>query len=283
MNYRHAFHAGNHGDVLKHLVLVRVLEHLRHKEKPFVVLDAHAGIGRYDLKGAEALKTQEWKEGIGRLAGSTFPPEVRSLCAIYLNILHDMNPDGVVRHYPGSPEIAARVLRREDRLIFNELHPADADTLAARFANDSRVRVTRVDAGVAVRASLPFKERRGLVLLDPAYEDAKDWQKTARAIEDATSRMANVVVLAWYPLKSEADADGLKATLAASQLSGTLCAELLVREPFAEGGLAGSGVAVVNPPYTLKAELETVLPFLAERLGVGTWGRGSVTEITPPR
>ena len=140
-----------------------------------------------------------------------------------------------------------------------------------------------VDAGVAVKANLPFKERRGLVLLDPAYEDGKDWQRTGRAISDAVERMANTVVLAWYPLKKEADADGLKADVAALNVPGSLAVELLVREPFAEGGLAGSGLVVVNPPYMLKAELDVLLPLLAERLGVGQWGRGSVKVLTPPR
>jgi 23S rRNA (adenine2030-N6)-methyltransferase len=282
MNYRHAFHAGNHADVLKHVVLARVLEHLRLKDKPFAVLDAHAGIGRYDLKGAEALKTQEWKVGIARLVAAPLPEEARNLCAIYLNILKDMNPDGALRHYPGSPEIIARLLRRGDRMIFNELHPQDADTLASRYGADKRVQVTRQDASQSVKAALPFKERRGLLLLDPAYEDAKDWQAVPRTIRHAMERMANTTVLAWYPLKTEADADELKQALAALDRPGTLCTELLVREPFAEGGLAGSGLAIVNPPFTLREELAVLLPVLAERLGKGTWGRGRVTVVTQP-
>ena len=154
MNYRHAFHAGNHADVLKHVALVRTLDYLRQKDKPFAVLDAHAGIGRYDLKGAEAFKTGEWKDGIGKLLSQPLPDTVKPLLAPYMNMIHDLNPDGALRHYPGSPEIVARMLRRGDRMVFNELHPQDADMLAARYATDRRVRVTRFDASVAVKAEL---------------------------------------------------------------------------------------------------------------------------------
>jgi 23S rRNA A2030 N6-methylase RlmJ len=140
MNYRHAFHAGNHADVLKHIVLVRVLDYLLRKDKPLAVLDAHAGIGRYDLKGAEAYKTGEWKEGIGRLLSEPLPAAVRALLATYLNIIHDLNPDGAMRFYPGSPEIIARLLRREDRIILNELHPQDADTLGPVQRRQTRAR-----------------------------------------------------------------------------------------------------------------------------------------------
>ncbi len=283
MNYRHAFHAGNHADVLKHIVLVRVLDYLLRKDKPLAVLDAHAGIGRYDLKGAEAYKTGEWKEGIGRLLSEPLPAAVRALLATYLNIIHDLNPDGAMRFYPGSPEIIARLLRREDRIILNELHPQDADTLAARYSADKRVRVTRQDATVAAKAALPFVERRGLVLLDPAFEVAGEMEKTGRMLEHVISRMQNTTVLAWYPLKAAGDEAPLLTKVAALPCAGTLCAELRVREGFAQGGLAGSGVVIVNPPHTLKAELDLIMPELGQRLGVGTWGRGSVNELTPPR
>lgn len=283
MNYRHAFHAGNHADVLKHIVLVRVLDYLLRKDKPLAVLDAHAGIGRYDLKGAEAYKTGEWKEGIGRLLSEPLPAAVRALLATYLNIIHDLNPDGAMRFYPGSPEIIARLLRREDRIILNELHPQDADTLAARYSADKRVRVTRQDATVAAKAALPFVERRGLVLLDPAFEVAGEMEKTGRMLEHVISRMQNTTVLAWYPLKAAGDEAPLLTKAAALPCAGTLCAELRVREGFAQGGLAGSGVVIVNPPHTLKAELDLIMPELGQRLGVGTWGRGSVNELTPPR
>ncbi len=282
MNYRHAFHAGNHADVLKHIVLMRVLDYLLRKDKPLAVLDAHAGIGRYDLKGAEAYKTGEWKDGIGRLLAEPLPEKVRALLATYLNIIHDLNPDGAMRFYPGSPEIIERLLRREDRIILNELHPQDADTLTARYSADKRVRVTRLDAAVAVKAALPFAERRGLVLLDPAFEVAGEMEKSARMLDHIIRRMQNTTVLAWYPLKASGDEAPLLTQAAALPCSGTLVAELRVREGFAEGGLAGSGLLVINPPHTLKAELEELLPTLAVRLGIGEWGRGSVRELTPP-
>jgi 23S rRNA (adenine2030-N6)-methyltransferase len=283
MNYRHAYHAGNHADVLKHVVLARVLLYLLQKDKPLAVLDAHAGIGRYDLKGAEAYKTGEWKDGIGKLLAEPLPENVRTLLAIYLNIIHDLNPDGSLRIYPGSPEIIARLLRRSDRIILNELHPADADTLAARYAADKRVRVTRVDAGQAARAELPFAERRGVVLVDPAFEVAGEMEKMSRMLGHIHARMQNTTILAWYPLKGEDAEMPLLEGATALPCAGTLAIELRVKEAFAEGGLAGSGLVVVNPPHTLKAEIETILPVLAGRMGFGKWGRGSVRELTPPR
>lgn len=283
MNYRHAYHAGNHADVLKHIILARVLDYLRQKEKPFAVLDAHAGIGRYDLKGAEAFKTGEWKDGIGKLLAEPLPPEVRVLLQHYLNMIHDLNPDGVLRTYPGSPEVIVRLLRREDRIFLNELHPQDADVLAARYSGDKRVRVSRLDAAVAVKAELPFTERRGLVLLDPAFEVPDELNKTLRSVKHALERMQNVTLLIWYPLKAPDDAKDFLRGVSDFNQPGTLTAELLVKEPFAEGGLAGSGVVIVNPPFTLRAELERIMPALARRLGFGTWGRGSVSVLTPPK
>lgn len=283
MNYRHAFHAGNHADVLKHVVLARVLGYLVQKDKPLAVLDAHAGIGRYDLKGAEAFKTGEWKDGIGKILAEPLPEGVRALLAVYLNIIHDLNPDGSLRIYPGSPEIIARLLRRSDRIILNELHPVDADTLAARYAADKRVRISRVDAGQAVKAELPFKERRGVVLIDPAFEVPGELEKMARMLDHIHARMQNTTILAWYPLKQDGAEQPLLEAAAALPCAGTLSIELRVREGFAEGGLAGSGVVVVNPPHTLRSEIGTVLPVLASRMGVGKWGRGSVRELTPPR
>ncbi len=283
MNYRHAYHAGNHADVLKHVVLTRVLAYLRQKPVAFAVLDAHAGIGRYDLKGAEAYKTGEWKDGIGRLLAKPLPDAARNLMALYLNMIHDLNPDGTLRHYPGSPEIIARLLRAGDRMVFNELHPADADTLQTRFAGDRRAKLTRLDAAIAVKVELPFYERRGLVLLDPAYERTDEMQNLPRLLRHIFQRMKNAVVLAWYPLKEKDATVSMKQELAACVPGECFCAELQVRENIAEGGLAGSGLAICNPTFTLRGELEVLLPILADRLGEGKWGRGGIVDITPPR
>lgn len=183
MNYRHAYHAGNHGDVLKHIVLSRVLGYLRAKDKPFAVLDAHAGIGAYDLSGIEAEKTNEWQDGIGKLLNAEVPMALRALLSPYLDIVAAMNADEQVQHYPGSPEIALRMTRLTDRLILNELHPQDRETLRRRYDMYRRVRVTGVDALQAVKAALPFAEKRGLVLIDPAFE-----------VEDETARAS----LRWW-------------------------------------------------------------------------------------
>jgi len=282
MNYRHAYHAGNHADVLKHVVLVRTLDYLRQKDKPLAVLDAHAGIGRYDLKSAEAFKTGEWKDGVGKFLKQPLPDGVMPLLAHYMNMIHDLNPNGALRHYPGSPEIIARMLRRSDRMVFNEMHPQDADMLVARYTADKRVRVTRLDAAVSVKAELPFLEKRGLVLLDPAFEAPDELTKVTRMLRHILLRMKNAVVIVWYPLKAPESAKDVKTALASVGAANTLCVDLQVREGFAEGGLSGSGVVVVNPPYKLKAELELIMPVLVQRLGVGKWGKGSVSELTPP-
>jgi 23S rRNA (adenine2030-N6)-methyltransferase len=169
MNYRHGYHAGNHGDVLKHAVLARVLTYMTAKDKPIRLLDAHAGIGRYDMSGPQAFKTGEWQDGIARLMQVELSARERELFLPYLAIVRAMNAGGALRYYCGSPEIAVRLLRAQDKMVFNELHPQERESLAACYAGDSRVQVTGVDAAQAVKAALPFPERRGVVVLDPAY------------------------------------------------------------------------------------------------------------------
>jgi 23S rRNA (adenine2030-N6)-methyltransferase len=283
MNYRHAYHAGNHADVLKHIILSRVLAYMVQKDKPLAALDAHAGIGTYDLKGLEAFKTGEWKSGIGKLLAGTPPTDVAALLAPYTRAISAINPTSELHYYPGSPDILRHMMRPADRIILNELHPIDAETLASRMVPDSRVRVTNVDAAVAVKANLPFPEKRGIVLIDPAFEVDDEFDRISRMLKHAFQRMANVVLLMWYPLKSSQDASRFHALCAAHDIPGTLAVDLLVKEPFAEGGLAGSGMAVFNPPFTLKDEAERIMPYLAQCLGLGTWGRGSVKVLTPPR
>ena len=173
MNYRHAYHAGNHADVLKHAVLARIVEHLKKKDKPFRVVDAHAGIGLYRLDSIEAGKTREWEGGIGRLA-APLDAEAEMLLTPYRQVIAALNPPGERLAYPGSPEVVARLMRAGDRLVANELHPEDNMALARHFLRDGRVRVTEVDAEVCVKANLPPPERRGLVLIDPPYEDADE-------------------------------------------------------------------------------------------------------------
>ncbi|MCA0432685.1 MAG: 23S rRNA (adenine(2030)-N(6))-methyltransferase RlmJ [Proteobacteria bacterium] len=283
MNYRHAFHAGNHADVLKHVLLTRVLDYMRQKDKPFAVLDTHAGAGVYDLAGTEAFKTGEWHGGIERLLSTPMPDDLAPLFSDFRDVIAKLNRDGTLRRYPGSPEIAHRMLRRDDRLILNELHPEEAGKLKAHFLADPQVKITVLDAGQSVKAELPFRERRGLVLIDPAFEMRDEAERVLRIVKQILQRMAATVVMVWYPIKSEDDAKTFREAFAAFPANGILATELRVREPFKEGGLAGSGMVIINPPHTLHAEAQRILPFLGRVLGTGKWGRGSVNWLSPPR
>lgn len=283
MNYRHAYHAGNHADVLKHIVLARVLAYLTSKGKPLAVLDAHAGIGLYDLGGVEAFKTGEWKDGIGRLLERPLTGEAAALAAPYVEVVRGLNSGGDVRKYPGSPEIAARLLRANDRLLLNELHPDDFNLVSARYGRDYRVRMSCEDATIAVKARLPFGEKRGLVLIDPAFEVFDETDRVARMVEQGLKRMATCCFLIWYPVKTANFAELFCRAIASVPSKATLKMELMVRQAFDGGGLAGSGLICINPPWTLHDEIQVLLPALAQTLGVGNWGRGTVTWLTPPK
>ncbi len=279
MNYRHAFHAGNHADVLKHAVLAQVVSYLAKKDKSFAVLDAHAGIGAYDLLGTEALKTDEWRAGVG-LIGTLFSPEIETILAPYRAVLADMNPMGGMRYYPGSPEIILQNLRPLDRLIANELHPEDADTLQENYRADSRLRVSRLDALAAIKAQLPFAERRGLVLIDPPYEAVDEAQRVARQLREGIKRFATGTFIIWYPVTTDEFSSRFIAEIGALGIGNMLQAELRVKIP--QTGLAGSGLVIVNPPFVLEPQLQMLLPALAARLGVAGRGRSQVTWLTPP-
>ena len=281
MNYRHAYHAGNHADVLKHVVLTRVIAAMKRKDKPFRVIDAHAGIGLYDLSGIEAGKTGEWDGGIGRLA-EPLAAEVEALLAPYRAVIAALNPHGALTLYPGSPELALRLMRGEDRLIANELHPEDAIALERHFIRDGRVDVTSMDAETCLKAKLPPAERRGVILIDPPYEVKTEAEKAVRMLAHGLRRFAQGVYLLWYPLKADDTAERIIAAVTALGVAGTLKVELRVREAFVGGGLAGSGLAIVNAPWKLDEELRVIVPALAARLGLGPWGQGTVEWLLPP-
>lgn len=281
MNYRHAYHAGNHADVLKHAVLARVIEHLKKKEKPFRVIDAHAGVGLYDLSGIEAGKTAEWEGGIGRLA-EPLAPAAEALLAPYRAVIAALNPQGGVRLYPGSPELALRLMRGSDRMIANELHPQDAIALERHFIRDPRVDVTSMDAETCLKARLPPPERRGVILIDPPYEAKNEAEKMGRMLAHGLRRFAQGVYLLWYPVKADETAETILAAARDMGAAATLKVEMRVREAFSAGGLAGSGLVIVNAPWQLDEELRVLVPALAERLGLGEWGQGTVEWLVPP-
>ena len=273
MNYRHAYHAGNHADVCKHALLARALTHLVKKEKPLLYLDAHAGIGAYGLESREALKTLEWQNGLGRLYGlngrkQLLPAAAEAVLQPWRDVIAAANPvaQRPLDIYPGSPDFASNLLRSGDRLILNELHEADHATLAARYSTDRRVRVTREDARTAVKAALPPPERRGLTIIDPPYEQPGEEVKAVKSLRDGVRRFATGTFLLWYPVTGDGLSERLKQAVEAEAFAKTLRIELLVRQPKADGGLAGSGLIVVNPPWPLAEEMAVLGPALRDRL-----------------
>ncbi len=282
MNYRHAFHAGNHGDVLKHVVLARVLTYLTSKDSPMAVLDAHAGLGRYDLTGIEAVKTGEWRGGIGALLQTEHNVDVKLLLKPYLDIIRGLNADGALRYYPGSPELVSRLLRPKDRILLNELHPADFETLETRYAGLPNVRLSTVDAVMAVKAALPFAERRGLVLVDPAFELTNEKEKVVMLVKQGLRRMAQTCFVIWYPVTTQRFAIDFCDALEFPGAKSVLQAELLVRPATDDGGLAGSGVVVVNPPWILHDELQLLLPALSRSLREEQGGSATLRWLIAP-
>ncbi|KQV43365.1 MULTISPECIES: 23S rRNA (adenine(2030)-N(6))-methyltransferase RlmJ [unclassified Rhizobium] len=285
MNYRHIYHAGNFADVLKHAVLARLVTYLKQKDKAFRVLDTHAGIGLYDLSSEEAQKTGEWVDGIGRLLEKPLPGDVAAILAPYLEAVRDLNPDGRIKLYPGSPKLTRMLMRPQDRLSAMELHPDDYETLHRLFDGDFQSRVTELDGWLALGAHLPPKEKRGLVLVDPPFEIAGEYDRLVEGLAKAWRRFSGGVFCLWYPLKQGAPIRKFHEDLQALNIPKMLCAELSVRSERETTGLSGSGLIVVNPPFTLKGELDVLLPFLKGRLaqdkfasGRSFWLRGETVE-----
>ncbi|MGN7291644.1 23S rRNA (adenine(2030)-N(6))-methyltransferase RlmJ [Rhizobium sp. SAFR-030] len=266
MNYRHIYHAGNFADVLKHAVLCLLIRYMQKKDKAFRVLDTHAGTGLYDLSSEEAQKTGEWREGIGRLLSADLAPEVTQLLAPYLDAVREMNPDGGITLYPGSPKLARLLFRPQDRLAAMELHPDDFGRLWRLFEGDYQVRVTELDGWLSLGAHLPPKEKRGLVLIDPPFEIDGEYERLAKGLATAYRRFPGGTYCLWYPIKKGAPIRQFHEDLQALEIPKMLCAELLVRSDRETTGLSGSGLIVVNPPFTLKADLHRLLPVLKEVL-----------------
>jgi len=271
MNYRHAYHAGNHADVLKHAVLAAALDRLKAKPKSFRFIDAHAGTGVYRLDSGEAAKTGEWQSGVGRLfsedgAPLPLPEGAEAALAPWRAAVARANAGGPLAAYPGSPWIAQHALRQADRLTLNELHPEDVERLRETMRGDRRVTITALDAVAAVKAALPPPERRGLVLIDPPYERTDEAERAVAAVREGLKRFATGVFLVWYPVTGDDVAGRVVAGVKALAVPGTLSVSLNVREPAPAGGLAGSGVIAVNPPWRLDETLAVLLPPLAGRL-----------------
>jgi 23S rRNA (adenine2030-N6)-methyltransferase len=266
MNYRHGFHAGNFADVVKHATLARIVSYLREKPAPFRVIDTHAGAGLYDLTATEAARTGEAREGIGRLLKARLTPEVRALLSPYLETVAALNPGGGVKVYPGSPLLVRAWLRPRDRLIACELEPREAAALARNLATSTRAKALAIDGWTALSAYLPPKERRGLVLLDPPYEAPDEFTRLAEAFAAAQRKWASGIYLLWYPIKDRSAPEALAKRLKGLGISKILRAEMTVGPVPTADRLVGSGLIIVNPPWTLERDLAVLLPALADCL-----------------
>jgi 23S rRNA (adenine2030-N6)-methyltransferase len=276
VNYRHAYHAGNFADVVKHAVLARLIEYLKLKEKAFRVIDTHAGIGLYDLSSQEAQKTGEWKGGIGKLIGAELEPQAAVLLAPYLEAVRAVGGEGALRSYPGSPLIARHLLRKQDRLSAIELHPKDAALLKTRFEGDYQARVIELDGWLALGAHLPPKEKRGLVLVDPPFEEEGEFGRLVKGLARAHQRWPGGIYALWYPIKDRVAVSRFRRDLAESGIAKILDIAFEIRPPSSVASLDGSGLVVVNPPFTLEKELETLLPALLRLLAVEQPARWAV-------
>jgi 23S rRNA (adenine2030-N6)-methyltransferase len=267
--YRHAFHAGNHADVLKHLVLIQVLRHLGEKPKPYTLIDTHAGAGGYSLQGRYAHTKDEWADGIGRLWDA---PGLPAPLADYVALVRRFNGDGgTLAQYPGSPAFARMLMRPADRLRLYELHPTDHKILAAYLADRPQTQVQMADGFAALAAELPPPSRRGALLIDPSYELKADYGRIVVALREALSRFATGTVLVWLPQVQLVEATLAPKRLAAAAAGaprGWLHATLHVAPAGRDGfGLTGSSMFVANPPFGLREMLDACLPVLVERLG----------------
>ena len=276
MNYRHAYHAGNFADVVKHVALTRLVEYLKLKDKAFRVIDTHAGIGLYDLSSEEAQKTGEWKGGIGRLLEAKLAPEPQSLLAPYLDAVRAVNSGAGVEKYPGSPLIVRHLLRSRDRLSAIELHPQDFSRLKMRFAGDFQVRVIELDGWLALGAHLPPKEKRGLVLIDPPFEEDGEFDRLVDGLARAHRRWPGGIYALWYPVKDRPAVARFRAALRETGIPKMLDMVFAVRGPSREPRLDGSGLVVVNPPFTFEKEMRAILPELKKVLTEGPGAGGSL-------
>lgn len=277
LSYRHAFHAGSHADVLKHFIEVQLLRHLAQKDKPFWYIDTHAGAGCYSLDSGYATQNAEYESGISRLWERDDLP---ASLADYVAVVKRINPDGQLKLYPGSPLIALQLLRAQDRMRLFELHPTDSEILRENLANHGTQVLMKVADGFgALKALLPPPPRRALVLIDPAYEDKRDYQRVVAALREGLKRFAGGVYAVWYPQLQRAEARQLPEQLMQLPVKSWLNVSLSVQAPSEDGfGMHGSGMFIFNPPWLLHGVLQEVMPYLAKILGQNGEG-GYVLEF----
>ena len=285
MNYRHIYHAGNFADVVKHIILSRVILYMQRKDAAFRLLDTHAGIGLYDLSSAEAQKTGEWKTGVGLLleAADKAPKDVKPLIEPYLQAVLSFNPEGDIKQYPGSPLLARHLMRKQDRLTALELHPEDFETLKSYFEGDYQARITHLDGWLGLKSHMPPKERRGVSLIDPPFEVFHEFFNLINGLKQSTDRFATGTTLMWYPIKNRKACDEFRTELYKTRIPAILDVSLEIRQ---QKGLKdtfdGTGMAIANPPYALEKELKILMPWLKtvleERKGSGQYKVGWINK-----
>lgn len=276
LSYRHAFHAGNFADVLKHLVLVKILDHLNKKTKPWCGIDTHAGPGDYLLTSEYALKNREFDNGIGLLWQRQDLPDA---VAAYVDIIKRFNADGNLNRYPGSPLFIQQFLRAHDRLFLYELHPSEIPLLSATVSRDQRIKTGHGDGLSAAIGLLPPKEHRGFVLIDPAYELKDDYQRVVETLSHYYQRFATGTFALWYPVVERRRNQQLERAIQNAGLKNVQLYELGIQADSNGFGMTASGMIVVNPPWTLAADLQNTLPYLAETLGIDAQGHYRITTL----
>ncbi|MGQ2903047.1 MAG: 23S rRNA (adenine(2030)-N(6))-methyltransferase RlmJ [Neoaquamicrobium sediminum] len=281
MNYRHAYHAGNFADVVKHVLLTRIIEYLKRKPGAFRVIDTHAGSGLYDLSSEEAQKTGEWRNGIGRLLDAKLPDDVTALAAPYLDAVRAFNAGHPFRYYPGSPVLTKQLLRGADRLTAIELHPEDCFALRTRFAGDWQVRVIELDGWLAMGSQVPPKEKRGLVIVDPPFEKEGEFKRIVDGLQKAHRRWPGGTYALWYPIKDHNAVTAMREMLKQTGIPKIMDVVFELRQPSAEPRFDGTGMIVVNPPYVLEDELKVLLPALREVFAEDRSALAETVWVTP--
>jgi 23S rRNA (adenine2030-N6)-methyltransferase len=287
MNYRHAFHAGGFADVFKHVILARILIYLARKDAPFRFIDTHAGAGRYDLAGAEAKRSPEWRDGVARLLRASPPANIAALLEPYIRAIGPHDASGPPSSYPGSPAIAQALTRPQDRIALCEAHPEERERLVAALGRDGRLSIVGTDGYVALNAYLPPKERRGVVLIDPPFESPDEPQRVEQALARAIHKWPTGIYLAWRPIREPAPDARFLNSVGAFGAPNILRLELDVGPgPVGAHGqrpLARAGLLIVNPPHTLFDEARLLTPWLARLLARDGHGAHACEWLTPPR
>ena len=276
LSYRHSYHAGNHADVLKHIVLTLCINALKEKEKPFLYLDTHSGAGRYLLKSEHSEKTGEYLSGINLLWQQ---PNIPELLNTYLSVIKRYNPFSELKYYPGSPLIAKQLLRQQDKLNLTELHPTDYPLLRQEFSKDKRAKVLREDGFAQLKSKLPHEFRRGIILIDPSYEIKDDYQIIPKALFEAYKRFATGVYLIWYPVVSRTQTQKMIDSIIKLGIRRISQFELAIKPDNNQKGMTASGMLVINPPWKLHAQMQTILPCLKNTLDVEKTGSFIAQEL----